>query len=99
MGLPHLLSASGSGAVSSALAPPDRLAGAARSPPGGARGAGPAALRAPPAPRPGPAHPRLRQTQVRPPATPPKLANLWAEEGPSALTPLSLRPGPRVGHL
>eukprot|EP00071_Canis_lupus_P013142 XP_005635396.1 nascent polypeptide-associated complex subunit alpha, muscle-specific form-like [Canis lupus familiaris] len=67
--------ATGSSAGSSARPPPARLAGAARSPPGGARGAGPAPLRAPPAPRPGPAHPRLRQTRARPPATPPGAAN------------------------
>lgn len=55
MGLPHLLAASGSGAGSSARAPPARLTGAARSPPGGARGAGPARsepLPLPPGPRP-----------------------------------------------
>ncbi|CAD7669605.1 unnamed protein product [Nyctereutes procyonoides] len=63
--------ATGSSAGSSARAPPARLAGAARSPPGGARGAGPAPLRAPPAPRPGPAHPRLRQTRARPRPRPP----------------------------
>lgn len=99
MGLPHLLAISGSGAGSSARAPPARLAGAARSPPGWARGAGPAALRAPPAPRLGPAHSRLRQTRARPPATPPGPANPGAGAGPNALTLSSLRPGPRVGPL
>lgn len=92
MGLPHLLAASGSGAGSPTRAPPARLAGAARSTPGGARGAGPAPLRAPPAPLPSPAHQRLRQTRARPPATPPGTANVRAGAGRGALTPSSLRP-------
>lgn len=99
VGLSHLLAASGSGAGSSAPTPPARLAGAARSPPGGARGAGPAPLRAPPAPRPGPAHPRLRQTWTRPPATPPEATNPGAGAERSALTPWSLRPSLRLRPL
>lgn len=97
MGLLHLLVALGSGAGSSEQKPPARLAGAAQSPPGGARGAGPAPLRAPPAPRPGPAHLQLRQTRTRPLATPPGVANPRAGAGLSALTLWWLNPCPRLG--
>lgn len=97
VGLLHLLGAPGSGAGSPEQKPPARLAGAALSPPGGARGAGPAPLRAPPAPRPGPAHLQLRQTRARPLATPPGAANPRAGAGHRVLTLWLPGPCPRLG--